>query len=81
MVYKQAERPYVIVGLHFDQVHLITDISGKYSQKGQKFTTPYCVSGLHGKHVEQVHKRSTDFYGWSRKKPLVTVFSFGGLGL
>lgn len=26
MVYKQAERPYVIVGLHFDQVHLITDM-------------------------------------------------------
>lgn len=25
MVCKQAERPYVIVGLHFDQVYLITD--------------------------------------------------------
>lgn len=26
MVYKQAERPYVIVGLHFDQVQLLKDV-------------------------------------------------------
>lgn len=26
MVYKQAERPYVIVGLHFDQVQLLPDV-------------------------------------------------------
>lgn len=36
MVYKQAEKPYVIVGLHFDQVHLITDTHLHTSQ--QKFT-------------------------------------------
>lgn len=37
MVYKQAERPYVIVGLHFDQVHLITDMH-THTHLSQPFT-------------------------------------------
>lgn len=44
MVYKQAERPYVIVGLHFDQVHL----------KIEKSFPPCCVSSFQEKHLEQV---------------------------
>lgn len=44
MVYKQAERPYVIVGLHFDQVHL----------KIEKSIPPCCVSSFQEKHLEQV---------------------------
>lgn len=51
MVCKQAERPYVIVGLHFDQVYLITDMHMlvythtplqkycvEYLRKGEKLT-------------------------------------------
>lgn len=39
MVYKQAEKPYVIVGLHFDQVHLLIHIC-------VQITTPCSVSSF-----------------------------------
>lgn len=48
MVYKQAERPYVIVGLHFDQVHL----------KIEKSIPPCCFSSFQEKHLEQVKLRA-----------------------
>lgn len=46
MVYKQVEKPYVIVGLHFDQVHLITDThtSAKFPLKDDDLILPCCVS-------------------------------------
>lgn len=67
MVCKQAERPYVIVGLHFDQVYLITDTHKLvYSQTGAKilrriFAKSWEINlllAVHERHLRRVQSSS-----------------------